>query len=109
MKYFQYQVLHSSLITNKKLHEFNLRDHDTCDNCNEIETIRQLLVECDSIKKLWQHIGEWRRQKIKAKINTDTLSILLGHRDDTYLINYITIVVKHEIYKGKRNQYIPTI
>ena len=49
VKYFQYQVLHRTLITNKNLHQFNLLDHNTCDNCNEIETIRHLLFECNSV------------------------------------------------------------
>ena len=48
-------------------------------------------------------------ERIKSKINTDTLSILLGHQNDKYLVNYIIIVVKHEIYKGNRKDHITTI
>ena len=44
VKYIQYQVLHRTLITNEKLNQFNFLDHNTCDNCNEIETMRHLLV-----------------------------------------------------------------
>ena len=109
VKYFQYQVVHRTLITNKKLYQFNLLDHNTCDNCNEIETIRHLLFECNSVKKLWRDIGKWIKDRIKSKINTDTFFILLGHPKHKYLVNYIIIVVKHEIFKGKWNNHIPNL
>ena len=36
--YFQFQILHRSLVTNKKLKQFGIRDNDTCDFCGEVES-----------------------------------------------------------------------
>ena len=38
-KYFHYQVLHRTIVTNRKLLQFNMRMDEKCDNCGEIETI----------------------------------------------------------------------
>ena len=38
-KYFQYQVLQRTIITNRKLLQFNMRIDENCDNCGETETI----------------------------------------------------------------------
>ena len=45
-KNFQFQILHRSLVTNKNLHQFNIRDNELCDNCNSIVTISHLLYDC---------------------------------------------------------------
>ena len=44
--YFQYQVIHRSLVTNKKLQQFGLCDNSICDNCDKEETIIHLLINC---------------------------------------------------------------
>ena len=44
--YFQYQILHRSLVTNKKLEQFGIRDNNLCDECGAIETIPHLLFNC---------------------------------------------------------------
>ena len=38
-KFFQYQVLHRTIITNRKLLQFNMRNDENWDNCGETETI----------------------------------------------------------------------
>ena len=57
--YFQIQILHRTLITNRKLKQFKIRDNDLCDNCNEPETISHLLFDCEPILELWIELGHW--------------------------------------------------
>ena len=64
IKYFQYQINHRSLITNKKLFQFELIDHEECDKCNEVETIQHLLVECDTLTNLWDNVHRWLRERV---------------------------------------------
>ena len=44
--YFQFQILHRTLITNKKLYQFNIKENDHCEHCDEIDTIVHSLYEC---------------------------------------------------------------
>ena len=100
-KYFQFQILHRSIMTNRKLYQFNLRDNEECDQCGEIETISHLLYNCNYIKQIWNSTINWLSPLIREDIQYDKNSILLGNTRNTILVNYIFIVLKHEIYKFK--------
>ena len=97
------------MITNKKLFQFQLKDHGKWDNCDELETIQYLLVECNAIKKLLQDVHKWMKQKVRRQLISDTASIILSNAENKYLAKYIIIVLKHESYKGKWQNYIPTL
>ena len=51
--------MHRTLITNRKLKQLGIRDNDTCDNCEEIETISHLLYDCDRASEIWQTLRRW--------------------------------------------------
>ena len=59
--YFQMQILHRTLVTNRKLMQFNIRDNEKCDNCNDTETISRLLYECQNARRIWENIEQWLR------------------------------------------------
>ena len=99
--YFQIQVLHRTLVTNRKLMQFNIRDNEQCDNCNDIETISHLLYECQNARRIWDNVVEWLRGISPNDMYFDKKSILLGNKKNEIIINYIIIVIKHELYKSK--------
>ena len=99
--YFQIQILHRTLVTNRKLMQFNIRDNETCDNCNEIKTISHLLYECQTARRIWLNIEQWLRSISPTAMYFDKKSILLGNNKNEIIINYIIITTKHEIYKSK--------
>ena len=74
-----------------------------------METIQQLLVECETLNNLWDNVKRWLRENVRWRLLTDTVSIILGNEENKHLANYIIIVVKHEIYKGKWKDHIPTL
>ena len=100
-KYFQYQVLHRTIITNRKLLQFNICQDENCDNCGEIETITHLLYNCTTTKRIWASVLDWITPLIRDEIYGDKISILIGNTKNTILVNYIFIILKHEIYKFK--------
>ena len=93
--YFQYQVLHRSLITNKKLLQFGIKDNGLCERCGEEETISHLLFLCQQQRVLWQEVTRWLNSIFNNTIFTDEQSITLGNKNNELIINYIFIVVKH--------------
>ena len=101
MKYFNYQVLQRTLITNRKLYLFKLIDSEQCDNCNQVETIAHLLVECPQILHIWEGLKRWIATNINEKYTLDNESIILGNPVNSILMNYIILVTKYEIYKHK--------
>ena len=103
-KYFQFQILHRSLVTNKKLHQFKIREDELCDNCNNTETISHLLHDCTGIKKLWEELERWLNSIMTKPVIADKTSILLGNPNNELIVNYVYIICKHEIYKGKWNR-----
>ena len=109
IRYFQYQILNRSLITNKKLRQFNLLDHDTCDECGTTETICHMLYECRQIRNLWTILERWLSRITGERLTLDLNTILLGNKDYNYIVNYVIIVTKHEIYRYKWNHRVPNL
>ena len=52
--YFQYQITHRSLVTNRKPCMFGLRDDENCEICDIPETITHLLHDCTNAQKYGQ-------------------------------------------------------
>ena len=104
IRFFQFQILHRSLLTNRKLSLFNLIDSEICDNCNMVETVTHLLLECSQIEYLWRGIEGWMHLNINEKVLFNKQSILLGSPENSTIVNYIFLIVKHEIYKSKWNK-----
>ena len=101
--YFQYQITHRSLITNRKLLMFGLRDNETCDRCDTPETISHLLYDCANAQKIWTDISRWLRNIIRSEVYIDKLTILLGNPRNVIVKNCVILIVKHVIYKQKWN------
>ena len=55
-KFFQYQVLNRSIMTNRKLFQFNMRDDENCENCGEVKSISHLLYKCNTTKIIWDSL-----------------------------------------------------
>ena len=102
--YFQYQVIHRSLVTNKKLQQFGLRDNSICDNCDEEETIIHLLINCPVAANIWREISQWLNRTLNSELYLETNDILLGNPKNEHVTNCVILIVKHEIYKNKWNR-----
>ena len=97
IKYFNFQILHHSLITNKKLYMFHISDTELCENCGGVETIMHLLVECKLLQKLWSDLERWLNKNLQERI-TLTEVIIMGDSSKSILANYIIIITKYEMY-----------
>ena len=100
--YFQYQILHRSLVTNKKLNMFGIRDNENCDLCNTPETICHLLYECPLANNIWLAVENWLNTNTNSVIYFDKESIfILGNPKNAIVTNCIILIVKHEMYQLK--------
>ena len=101
IRFFKYQVLQRSLLTNRKLYLFNLIESENCDKCNTTETVAHLLIDCQHLSELWIGIERWLNRNINEHILFEKSAILLGSPENSVIVNYIFLIAKHEIYKSK--------
>ena len=99
--YFQFQILHRTLITNHKLYQFNIKEDELCEHCGQVDTIVHLLYECCRIRDLWTDLVNWLNIILATPVIISKESIILGDKKNNTIINPIFIVKKHEIYKSK--------
>ena len=100
---FQFKLIHRSLVTNKSLYEWKLKDTNLCSFCeNQEETIYHLLWGCTMVQTLWKAVFDWLADKTSSNINFTSKEILLGI-DESNLVFYnaVFILVKQYIYSSR--------
>ena len=102
--FFHFQVIQRTIMTNKKMYQFNLRDNDQCDECQVSEDITHLLFDCPIALYIWEHLQNWLFDATNKWYHFDKKSILLSNKENGPLINTLILLTKHELYKksGKK-------
>ena len=72
--------------------QFGIRDCESCDNCDEIETISHLLYDCPFAQTIWKDAERWFRNVYTQEFHTDKTPVLLGNAQNEIIINYILTV-----------------
>jgi hypothetical protein len=92
LKEFNFKVLHGILACNYNLKKWRLRDDDFCDICNESQTIKHLLYECQYVKPLWRKVAAF------CDIDIDFMLLLGCDIDNVYndMISLICFLVYKE-------------
>ena len=109
LRYFNFQVLHRTLTTNKALKLYNIAESNTCGNCPEIDTISHRLYNCNTIQPLWSKLTNWTKKYIRDDFSMERPAVLVGDCRNPVLVNMIIIIPKNEIHKCKNNQKQPTL
>ena len=63
-----------------------------------------MLFECNRVNRLWAELQIWLSTKMNKAPVFNVHSVILGNRDNETIINYVTLITKHEIYKSKWNK-----
>ena len=108
--YFQYQTITRSLITNRKLFQFKIRENDLCSYCSDSpETIEHLLYRCPMVMSLWSKIQKWCQDNNYNNVNLEENFILLGAGNLNQLLQTLINNTKHIIYKYKFKGKMPAL
>ena len=54
LRNFQYQLLLNKIFTNDLLFKWKIMSTDKCENCNQIQTIKYLLLDCTETTRIWE-------------------------------------------------------
>lgn len=103
---FQYRLLTGSLVTNRMLLLWKIKDSDLCTLClDAIEDEIHLFCQCSRIQSLWLDLKEF----IRNNDNHDVYSILdwsdmsiitsLVHPRGSHVVNFFITIVKQMIYR----------
>ncbi len=108
LKYFQMQIYHRILPTNKWLYLCNMTATKSCTFCNIYEeTIEHLLYECVFSKNIWLQLFEWLESiRINLAIPSKK-QILLGDGHSQTYLEHLKILTKYFIYQCKINAKVP--
>ena len=101
LRYFQYRVLSSKLITNYHRSKWDKTVSPFCTfGCQEMNTMVHLLVECPIVKKLWKGFSKWLSNLLKIDLKLNKKDIILNYYKGQYgeTVNTVIIVVKQYIY-----------
>ena len=108
--YFQYQIITRSLITNRKLFQFKIKENDLCSYCSDSpETIEHLLYRCPMVMSLWSKIQKWCQDNNYNNVKLEENFILLGAGNSDQLLQTLISNTKHIIYKCKFKGKIPAL
>jgi hypothetical protein len=105
----QFKITHRIIACNYNLKIWKIKETNTCNNCNDIDTIEHFFVECPTTYIFWKYIFNWWAYTMHAYFHVDTYEILFGipnERKEIVVshINYIILHAKFYIYQNKKKQ-----
>ena len=105
---FQYRVLNRYIPCNVNLCKWKKAESETCNYCNQLDTIEHFLYDCHSTKRLWDEFFDWWYTVSDTTIHCSVLDIIFGiaNPEKNVILNvmdFLIIFVKHFVYKSKLN------
>ena len=96
--FFQYQIPHRTIMTDKKIHQFNLRKKRSL-RCvsrsgNHITSLIWLPYGDEFLARNWKMLS----QNFTSTIYLDKISVLIGNPRNEHVVNALMIITKHEIF-----------
>ena len=80
---FQYQILKRSLVTNKLLCIYKIKDTNKCHFCNSgVETIEHLFYDCNIVRKFWLDLSNILPVDLNSKKVMCRKDVLVGNTYD---------------------------
>ena len=104
LRFFQYRLLHRTIVTNKNLFQWKIKPSAACTFCiTEDESLMHLFLKCRIVSDLWSRLFSWMDSKTDISITFPDVDILLGIADDAgnnwAAHNTIFTLTKKYIYK----------
>jgi hypothetical protein len=108
-QFFQFRLLHGTLVTKENLFKWGIKDNDLCTFCEEeIEDIKHIFLDCEIIKIFWNKLKSWLKKKLSLVIDFKAEDLLFGSlHEDLLLIDMIFLVAKQYIYSCKHEETYP--
>ena len=101
---FQYRLLLNTIVLNRKLFHYNIRDNDRCYYCiTHRETVIHLFVECKIIAKFWNRIERWVKKNLALNdtldFNAHNIIFNQVYPSRNHLVNMTVLFAKQFIFR----------
>lgn len=111
MRSFQFKLVNRTLITNRHLKLYNIKEQDYCEFCKvQTETYEHLFFECKYVKPLWSKLENWLEPNMSFIQKLNVENIIFGFRYDSTennLLNFIVLIAKRYIYNCRCKEMKP--
>ena len=102
---------------NDKLFKWNLNENNTCNYCEEIDTIEHHFFDCNESRKTWKSLQNWIKNNLDISFPLTICEVLFGipifNDPNIQIINFLIIITKWYINqcrtKGKNIFFIEMI
>ena len=102
-KYFQFRLLHSRIVTNKKLHTMKISDTKNCPLCQVAEeTIKHAFLECRYVITLWNQIEGWCNNITNTYTKFNEIEKIFGLKSSDKLIDKVIMCTKLVIFNNRK-------
>ena len=100
LRYFQYRLMSSKLITNYHINKWDKTVSQQCYRCTEIATTFHVLYECSIINHLWKAMAKRLSYMLNNKIILSLKTVILNDYKGIHkeLVNIIILITKQFIY-----------
>ena len=103
----QYKITHRIMACNKNLHIWKIKPKNVCEYCNEIDTQKHFLFECQNTYNFWKQIFNWWAANLKVWFQVDTYEIIFGipNEFNEALVNQMNFMIlygKYYVYRKKK-------
>jgi len=107
----QFKILHNIYPTRKHLHKWRLSDTPNCAYCNEEETLRHAIYDCQIAKETLRNFVAQIRTRTNQELQLDYADVLLGIQSAGPLnmpLNCIMIQIKRSLILQREHKRIIT-
>ena len=104
LRSFQYRLLHRTIILNKQLCLWKMKNTSLCNNCNkEIESLEHFFWECETAKRVWKWVREICMKLFKDEITIDYERVMLNgiNSKPNHVYNFVCLTAKHWMYVNR--------
>lgn len=101
----QYKIVNRILPCNSYLRQLRIKDSESCDECNDVDTIAHFLFLCPKVQTFWATICEWFENSVDIRMqNLSLKDFVFGIEPSSNrgkIINYILLQTKYFVHRQK--------
>ena len=102
-RYILFKLLHSRIVTNKKLVEMNIADDASCVYCKApLETLLHAFIVCPTVVKFWKEIENWLQTTVDTHIKIGDVDKILGWDNPEDITSRTIIATIQTIYQKRQ-------
>jgi hypothetical protein len=96
-----FRLLHNDFFTYQRMYKFKMTESSNCPRCNEVETTKHLLWECNESKNIWRLYNEVLD---KYKIKNGKVSVFedIYYTDEVSILAPIKVKIVQELIQIER-------